>query len=240
MKFILFIEGHAEKTVLPDFLGRWLNPKLNRRVGFTPVRFDGCGDYLSGFAKKAVIRLNGPSRDEIIAVVGLLDLYGLPGNFYPSHLTDAENRYEWAKQELQNRVGNEKFLQFFAVHELEAWLLSNPELFPREVKNAFPGSAANPESVNFNQPPGKLLDKLFREKLKRNYKKTVDGHDLFANLDPEVAYQKCPHLREMLDEMLKLARDAETDHADTQHSTRRTSSSRSAARRPKDRPRPGR
>lgn len=208
MKFILFVEGDAEKTVLPKFLSRWLNPKLNRRVGFTPVRFGGCGDYLSGFAKKAVIRLNGPSREEIIAVVGLLDLYGLPGNFYPPHLTEAKERYEWAKQELQSRVGHEKFLQFFAVHELEAWLLSNPELFPREVRNAFPGSVANPESVNFNQPPGKLLDRLFREKLKRNYKKTVDGDDLFNKLDPEVAHQKCPRLREMFEEMLRLAKDS--------------------------------
>lgn len=208
MKFILFVEGDAEKTVLPKFLSRWLNPKLNRRVGFTPVRFGGCGDYLSGFAKKAVIRLNGPSHKEIIAVVGLLDLYGLPGNFYPPHLTEAKERYEWAKQELQSRVGREKFLQFFAVHELEAWLLSNPELFPREVRNAFPGSVANPESVNFNQPPGKLLDRLFREKLKRNYKKTVDGDDLFNKLDPEVAYQKCPRLKEMLDEISRMAKDS--------------------------------
>lgn len=207
MKFILFVEGNAEKTVLPDFLSRWLNPKLKRRVGFTPVRFDGCGDYLSRFAKKAVIRLNSPKREEIIAITGLLDLYGLPGNFYPSHLAEAKERYEWAKQELQSRVGHEKFLQFFAVHELEAWLLSNPELFPREVRNAFPGSVANPESVNFNQPPGKLLNKLFREKLKRNYKKTVDGYELFSKLDPEVAYLKCPRLKEMLDEMLSLAKD---------------------------------
>jgi len=208
LRFILFVEGDAEKTVLPEFLSRWLNPKINRRVGFTPVRFSGCGDYLSGFAKKAMIRLNGPTRDEIIAVIGLLDLYGLPGNFYPSHLNEAKERYEWAKQELQSRVRHEKFLQFFAVHELEAWLLSNPDLFPYEVRNAFPGSVADPESVNFNHSPGKLLDKLFREKLKRNYKKTVDGYDFFKKLNPEVAYRKCPRLREMLDEMLRLAKDS--------------------------------
>ena len=172
------------------------------------MRFSGCGDYLSGFAKKAMIRLNGPTRDEIIAVIGLLDLYGLPGNFYPSHLNEAKERYEWAKQELQSRVRHEKFLQFFAVHELEAWLLSNPDLFPYEVRNAFPGSVADPESVNFNHSPGKLLDKLFREKLKRNYKKTVDGYDFFKKLNPEVAYRKCPRLREMLDEMLRLAKDS--------------------------------
>jgi hypothetical protein len=208
LKFFLFVEGDAERAILPDFLSRWFNPKLNKRVGIQPVRFGGCGDYLTGFAKKAVMYLNGPKQGDIIAVIGLLDLYGLPDNFYPAHLTEAWERYDWGKQSLESKVGQGKFRQFFAVHELEAWLLSDPKLFPTEVRNAFPGAAANPESVNFNQHPKKLLDRLFREKLKRNYKEIVDGRELFSKLDPEVAYQKCPRLKEMLDEMLRLAKDS--------------------------------
>jgi hypothetical protein len=42
----------------------------------------------------------------------------------------------------------------------------------------------------------------------RHYKKRVHGADLFAKLDPEVAYGKCPHLKMMLDEMLRLAEEA--------------------------------
>jgi hypothetical protein len=91
------------------------------------------------------------------------------------------------------------------VHEVEAWLLSQPELFPSEVRKALPGTIAQPEGVNFQQPPSKLLQRLFKDKLKQTYKKVTHGKNLFDNLDPSVAYNKCPNLRELLDEMLRLA-----------------------------------
>ncbi len=207
MKFLLFVEGEAERRVLPGFLKRWLDPKLSRRVGIDPVLFSGCGDYLNSFKKKALFRFNGPDRDEIIAIMGLLDLYGLPNNFFPAHLIAAPERYDWAKKELESRIGHQQFQQFFAVHELEAWLLSDPSLFLAQVRNAFPGTVAKPESVNFNQPPCQLLQKLYSEKLKRRYNKIVDGSDLFSKLDPELAYQKCSRLQEMLKEMLRLAQE---------------------------------
>jgi hypothetical protein len=49
------------------------------------------------------------------------------------------------------------------------------------------------------------LSKLYREKLKRRYFKPIDGYGLFGKLDPTIAYQKCPRLQELLDEMLRLA-----------------------------------
>lgn len=153
-------------------------------------------------------QLHDPQAREIIAVIGLLDLYGLPKNFFPANLSGFNDRYAWAKQELESRVGQSNFRQFFAVHELEAWLLSDPNIFPKEVKEGFPASIANPETVNFNQPPAVLLEKLYGAKLKKSYQKPVSGRNLFAKLDPAVAYQKCPRLKEMLDEMLRLAQNA--------------------------------
>ncbi|QFY41853.1 DUF4276 family protein [Candidatus Methylospira mobilis] len=73
------------------------------------------------------MHLNGPRKDEIIAIISLLDFYG--PTFYPVHLTGYEARYDWAKQYIEKKVGQPKFFQFFAVHEVEAWLLSNPEIF---------------------------------------------------------------------------------------------------------------
>ena len=100
-----------------------------------------------------------------------------------------------------------KFFQFFAVHEVEAWLLSQQDIFHASVRNAFPGKIAKPETVNFDEPPAKLLDKLYRQHTKRIYKKVVNGKELFGKLDPAVAYEKCPRLRELLDTMLDLARN---------------------------------
>lgn len=84
---------------------------------------------------------------------------------------------------------------------VEAWLLSAPDLFPSEIRNGFPGRAENPETVNFNEPPARLLNRLYGEKMRRAYKKVTQGKDLFDRLSPEVARNKCPRFAEMLDEI---------------------------------------
>jgi hypothetical protein len=71
--------------------------------------------------------LEGPSQKDIIGVIALLDLYD--PTFYPKDKTTALERYHWAKEELERQVGHPKFRQFFAIHEVEAWLLSEPNLF---------------------------------------------------------------------------------------------------------------
>ena len=207
MKFILLVEGDTEHVALPEFLKRWLDPKLGQRVGIQPVNLGGNGEYIKEFAKVTAKHLGSPKSQEIIAVVGLLDLYRLPNNFFPSGLSDAKARYDLAKQKMEGEVGEARFRQFFAVHELEAWLLSDPNIFPKDVREEFPASVKNPESVNFKEPPARLLERLYQKILGKRYKKKVGGRKLFSNLDPEVAYQKCPRLREMLDEMLRLAKE---------------------------------
>ncbi|PYS77020.1 MAG: hypothetical protein DMF67_12680 [Acidobacteria bacterium] len=205
MRFVLFVEGDTERA-LPAFLKRWLDPKLPRRVGITPVRFTGWAELRREVRKRAHLHLNGPQADEIIAVIALLDLYG--PDFYPAHLTDAGERYDWAKSEIEREVGHAKFRQFFAVHETEAWLLSQPELFPAEVRRGFPSRVDKPETVNFTEPPAQLLGRLYRDGLRRAYKKIVNGKELFDRTDPDIACNKCPRLKELLDEMLRLAQEA--------------------------------
>ncbi|NLA90219.1 MAG: DUF4276 family protein [Synergistaceae bacterium] len=203
MKFILFVEGHTEGKALPAFLKRWLDPRLESPVGIQTVRFDGWPELFRDAEQKAKMYLNGPSKDKIIAVISLLDLYG--PSFYPADLTERDRRYLWSKQMIEDKVKEKNFFQFFAVHEVEAWLLSQPEIFPSNIRNAFPGKIVQPETVNFDEPPAKLLDRLYRQYTKRTYKKVVNGKELFDKLDPAVAYEKCRRLRELLDKMLDLA-----------------------------------
>lgn len=205
-KFVLFVEGHTEKKSIAPFLKRWLDPKLNHPVGIQPIRFDGWAEMVKDMPEKTRWHLEGPKRDQIIAVVALLDLYG--PNIYPGHLTSVEERYRWAVADLTKKVGQERFRMFFAVHELEAWLLSCPGLFPRAVASKFSGRIQNPETVNFDTPPARLLDNLYNQAFKRNYDKVIFGGDLFQKLDPNEVYQKCPHFAAMMDELLRLARRA--------------------------------
>lgn len=203
MKFILFCEGPTERMGLPEFLKRWLDPQLSHRVGIRPVEFQGWGDLYREAKKKAHLRLK---EDDVVAVISLLDLYG--PTFYPEDKVTADERYQFGKAHIEQIVGHERFKQFFAVHEVEAWLLSDPTLFPRDVRAGFPSSVSNPETVNFNVPPAKLLDRLYREKMRRTYRKRTLGPSLFSRLDPDTARARCPKLANMLDVMLDLALQA--------------------------------
>lgn len=204
MKFVLFVEGHTEKA-LPGFLGRWLNPQLTQAVGVKVVRFDGAPDMIKSMPDRAKRLLNAPEQD-IIAVFGLLDWHGLPPGI-PIEGSTVRERTAGAGLYLERHVGHPKFRQHFAVHETEAWLLSQPGIFPTAVGAELADRARQPETVNDQEPPAKLLDRLYRAKTHKGYKKTVDGPNLLADLSPEEACEKCPHLKLMLEEMLHLARD---------------------------------
>ena len=206
MKFVMFVEGYTEKKSIALFLKRWLDPQLNQPVRIQPVKFDGWAEMVKDLPNRTRWYLQGPDQDQIIVVVALLDLYG--PTIYPGHLTSAEERCRWAIEDLTRKVGPDRFRMFFAVHEVEAWLLSQPDIFPKEVAKKFPGNVQKPETVNFNTPPAKLLDNLYNQALRRDYKKVVFGSELFKTLDPNLVYQKCPHFAEMMDEMLKMAQDA--------------------------------
>ncbi|MDX9710401.1 MAG: DUF4276 family protein [Trichloromonas sp.] len=207
MKFVLFVEGYTEDKTLANFLKRWLDLRLAKPVGIKTVRFEGWSELVKDTPQKAAMHLNGPDKDEIIAVIALIDLYG--PTFYPSSLQTTNARYNWAKKELETKVGHPRFFQFFAVHETEAWLLSDPDLFPTAIKRALPAKTANPEMVNFDEPPAKLLERLYCQKIGRGYKKVTNGKELFGRLDPNLAYGKCPKLKELLDKMLELAAGVE-------------------------------
>jgi hypothetical protein len=207
MRFVVLAEGQTEKESAAAFIKRWLDPQLTRPVGIQVVTFNGYAEFARKMAVKARMHLEGPKQVEVIAVVGLLDLYG--PDFWPPDKTSVDERYVWGKAHLEREVDHERFCMFFAVHEFEAWLLSQPEIFPRSVASALPAAkTAQPERVNFNEPPAKLLDRVYTQATKKNYKKTTYGKQLFAKLDPMVAAQRCPYLKAMLDEMLRRAKAA--------------------------------
>jgi len=206
MKFVLFVEGHTERKAVPILLKQWLDERLNQKIGIKPVRFDGWSELVKDLPVKTRLYLHGPASEDTIAVIGLLDLYG--PTFYPPRLVLPQERIEWGTRYLQERANDERFRMFFAVHELEAWLLSDPTLFPVQVQRALPASVQRPETVDFETPPKKLLASLYWAKQKKHYRELVDGGDLFSKLKPAKVYEKCPYFAHMLDEMVALARDA--------------------------------
>ena len=150
--------------------------------------------------------LDGPDAGELVGVVGLLDLYGL--DIYPPNVTTVQQRYEWGVRHFQDQVDRDKFRMFFAVHEFEAWILGQPDILPRAVRDSLPPKTAKPEKVDFDEPPAKLLNRLYLSCTRKSYKKTTYGKQLFDRLDPNVVVEACPYLKEMLGQMLTMANTA--------------------------------
>jgi Domain of unknown function (DUF4276) len=204
MKLVVFVEGDTEAACLPELLRRWLDQHCNPRVGIAIVKFAGWSDYYENIARKVQLHLSSGRREDVLGGIGLLDLYG--PTLYPANARDADSRKKWAKAEIERRAGNPLFRQHIAVHETEAWLLSQPAIFPKPVADALAQRVQNPELVNFDQPPAKLLDRLYWDKLGKKYKKVIDGVDLFRKLDINIARSRCPSLLEFLDAAKELAR----------------------------------
>lgn len=206
MKFVLFVEGDAEELALAKWLGRWLNPQLLEPVSFEVNNLGGNKRFLREIVKYVRRTLDERSDGDIIACIGLLDLYGFPG--FPKDCQTVDERYNWAQKTVERDVGRSQFHMYFAVHEFEAWLLSRSDIFDPTVRNGVEKIGDRPETVDFNNSPAKRLDALYMGKLKRKYVKTLDGNGLFGRLDPEEARRKCPYLRNMLDDLLRMAKDA--------------------------------
>jgi hypothetical protein len=206
VKFILLVEGDSERKTIRPFLKRWLDRRLSRPVRIDAVNLNGFGDFWRHAPKRAQKYVDDPRQADIF-VFGLLDLAG--PNFFPAGLTSAQERENWAVAEIERKVNRPcRFRMFFAVHEFEAWILSQPKLLPFDPPKTALNRMQNPESVNFDESPSKLLDRLYRDNGRGNYKKITYGVQLFGKLDPEVAYAKCPHLKDLLDAMLALASQA--------------------------------
>lgn len=196
MRVVLFVEGDTERAAVPDLLKRWADARLPQPIRIAPVQLRGWQRYTKEIATKAALAL----RDPTTVGIGLLDLYG--PTFYPSHVSD---RYRWAKKKFEDEVGSDRFVQHFAVHETEAWIFSDPTILPADVRSAIPGKAANPEAINFDEPPSRLLERLYRDRLKRRYQKLIDGVALLQRISPETVYKRCEHFRLLADDLLRLA-----------------------------------
>jgi hypothetical protein len=203
MAFILFVEGKTEQKVIAGFLKRWLDARLSRPVRINPVKFEGWAELVKDLSIKTDLYLQ---KNDVIAVISIMDIYG--PTIYPPKKTNVRDRYEWGKEHLESKVNKDKYFHFFAVHEFEAWLLSDPAIFPAEIKKTISSLNKAPEDIDDDTPPAKLLNKLYQKTTGRNYKKITHGEDLFKKLDPNIVYEKCPYFKELLDKMLELAKAA--------------------------------
>lgn len=207
-RIALFVEGDSERgearrKTLPTFFHNWLDPQLpsESKVGIIPVKFQGVSDFLDGLAKKVEMYLNNRRAN---FVVGLVDLYGLPPDRIDlSTCNNVKEKVVTARKYIRSLVPKQfqnQFRQHFAVHEVEAWLLAYPEKWPSSVRKQI--QKRPPEQVNFNEPPARFLKRI----LGGRYKKTVRAKNMFPDVDPRIAIEKCPFLKLLADDLLEIAK----------------------------------
>jgi hypothetical protein len=205
-RIALFVEGDTERgdarrRTLPTFFHKWLDPQLpvGRRVGIQAVNFGGVGNFLADVADEVEAYLDAGRAN---FVVGLVDLYGLTDHINLSNSSTVAERIKKSRQHIRGLIAphyQTRFRQHFAVHEVEAWLLAYPERFSSEVRPQI--EKRPPEQVNFHEPPAAFLKRL----LGRRYKKTVMAMNVFPFVDPRQAIGKCPFLKLLADDLLRLA-----------------------------------
>lgn len=204
----LFVEGDSEsgdarRKTLPAFIHKWLDPQLPEggKVGIRAVKFQGVSNYLDDLAQKVALYLDERRAN---FVVGLVDLYGIPASRVDlSKYTTVKQKIDAARAYMRNLVPQQyrdRFRQYFAVHELEAWLLAYPKEWPKEIRAEIVKRL--PEQVNFKEPPAKFLKRI----LGGRYKKTTTAMNLFPKVDPQVAIDKCPYLKSFMDDLLRVAK----------------------------------
>jgi hypothetical protein len=204
VKLQLYVEGDTEAHALPGLVRRWLDQKAGAHVRVLVESLDGWQRFAGEIDAKVRLRLRQGDSSQLIGVIGILDLYG--PQFYPAGVTTADDRVMWATKHFEAEVNDRRFRMFMAVHEIEAWILSQPSLLPPQVSKVLPSRP--PEQVDFGEPPSKLLHGLYKKRLKRHYKKTVDSVNMLAMLDLQVLHDRCPYAAAFLDAVLDMARAA--------------------------------
>lgn len=198
MRILLYVEGDTEFRCLPSFLQKWLDSRIQHKVEIKAINFRGVTNYKKDFAQRARRALQG---NFVLGIVGLIDYYG---SGFATGDGSVEEKCSRAKAELEQQAGVAAFRQHFAVHETEAWLFSDPRIFDTTIQPALPTTQL-PEIINNDNPPARRLDTIYQQRMGRHYSKTIDGKTLFDALDPEIAYNRCPHLKLLVNDVLALA-----------------------------------
>ncbi len=195
MKIILLVEGETE-IYLPRVIKRWLDKRISPSIGVKARNFKGASKYLKDLAQQVTMQLEDK---KVVAVIGILDFYGLPEEYKKGETV--KEKISFAKKRILELVPSDyrdRFFQGFAVFETEAWLFSDPKIFGKMSNKISKYKSKNPENINFDTPPAKILMDLV------NYKKGYQSKKYFDDLDVEKAYEKCPHLAEILNKAKEL------------------------------------
>ncbi len=203
-RIVVLCEGDTEEHCVKHFLRRSFESERLSALGLHPInlgaRLEDVVDY--------TVRYRRDRR--VVAVFTLVDLYGM--NRVNHRLDDSlDTKVEKVKQWLWNDM-TEHCRGFFhphvSVHEIEAWFLAEGKALGRRLKCSTLRPVPHAEELDFDKPPKRRINALFRRYLKRGYEENGDGQPLFKALDHSLVYERCGYYRALYDDLVGCGRAA--------------------------------
>lgn len=206
-RLLVLVEGQSEEifvknTLVPhlqDFGVYVQDPKI-----LWTKRLASGGGHRGGVSSCQQIKrdLLALLRDSGAWVTTLIDFYGLPKDFpgveNAQSVAGPQAKLEVVHSKLVEELPHSRFLPFFALHEFEAWVFSDPVTVENHF--AIPALAdqmaavvertGGPEQINHGpttHPKARLRDLI------SSYKETSDGPTLLAKIGLARIRKVCPH-----------------------------------------------
>lgn len=221
VRLYMFVEGQTEQT----FAGTVIAPHLSQ-FGVYEVR-----PILIAHAKKNNRVHRGGGRNYVamkndigrflkqetattVFFTTMIDLYAIhpafPGLERSLLILDAFERIEYLEHCFSDDIGDSRFIPYIQLHEYEAYLFSDVSYFQqigakeaelRELEKVAL-SKTTPELIDDgpHTAPSKRIEKILPE-----YRKTIDGPLLAAEIGLTVIRDKCSHFNRWLTKLEALA-----------------------------------
>ncbi|UMP02755.1 DUF4276 family protein [Amycolatopsis sp. EV170708-02-1] len=200
----LLVEGQTEATVVRDLLSGHLQNQ-GWSVTYSTVRTQTSSvthrGGVSSWAKLHREIKELLSSPRLTVLTTLFDYYGFPTDapgMTTRPMRTATDKVEHVERELQEAVGDYRFVPHLVLHELESWvfaagpqlalLLDDPALGERIAQDC--AEAGGPELVN-DDPKNAPSKRLAR--YHPGYKKTLEGPLAIESLGVEGLKGQCPH-----------------------------------------------
>jgi len=199
------VEGKTEGEFVSKVLSNYLikhNINVDYMILYGNINFDRLRNEITNILKE---------RDGCWKITTMIDLYRLksPEKFpgYDKNLK-GYNLVEKLESELKNFFNDRRFIPYFSLHEFEALLFSDVNIFKEipnvnnkqitDLYNKLKEYKSNPELINQNKGPSEHIKGIISR-----YNKVVHGKELCEKIGIDTIRKHCKHFNEWIEKLIQ-------------------------------------
>ena len=216
MKVLVYVEGPGDRISLERLFRSTRDQGRKSRVSITFHDRGGKDGILQQLGRTAALHLKSNPDDYVFA---LPDLY--PMAKY-ARTEEAHHSFEQLKELLLGRFQREAehlglpdavrshYRVHCLKHDLEVLLLGAPDVLRQRLKtdeNIEKNWRKPPETQNDNEPPKRVVERLFKKYRKTEYAETIDAPWILERVSAQELCASCPqNFKPLFTELDKLSR----------------------------------